>query len=729
MARRVIFAKTMWAVLLTLCVGVAGAQAQTIGTFRFQLRPYCNVVTLTVVQQGGQYQVDGFDDQCGLGPAPATGLAVFNGGGSLTFGFTIVPSPNGGPVTVDASLSLGTFSGGWRDSVDNSGTFVLIAGAGNGGSARPIALAGDISGVTAGAGLTGGALSGVAQLAVDFAATQQRVTGSCPGGQLMTSVNQNGSVVCQAVTGTAGGDITAVSAGVGLTGGAGTGDVTLAVNFGGPGASSQVARADHTHLRPNGTRNVGAGPSTLTLNVQGDNVALGNDTMAANTTGLGNVAVGNFALRFGSSASSNTAVGHSALQSATATGNTAVGYLSATQVTSGTDNVAVGWNALAATTAASFNTATGSGALQANTTGTNNTGIGRLALASNTTASESTAVGVLALALATTGGQTAVGYRALASNTTGASNTAVGLAALSETTTGTANTALGVEALANNTTGNYNTAVGSNTLGAATIAASNTAVGEGAMGATISGAQNSALGRSALAANVTGTLNTAIGNSALSSMTFGMSNVAIGPAALGGLVNGSDNIAIGHGAGSNVTTTSNNIFIGHSVSGTAGDFNVIRIGNSSHTTTYIRGISGATSASGVAVFVNSNGQLGTLTSSRRFKDEIAGLGDDVRARVQALRPVSFVYKPAFDDGTRQRQYGLVAEEVAEVFPELVVRDADGQVQTVRYHFLAPLLLAEVQRLERERAAGEVERARLEERLRRLEETVAAAARR
>ena len=105
------------------------------------------------------------------------------------------------------------------------------------------------------------------------------------------------------------------------------------------------------------------------------------------------------------------------------------------------------------------------------------------------------------------------------------------------------------------------------------------------------------------------------------------------------------------------------------------------------------------------MLVNSFGQLGTTTSSRRFKENITPLLA-ARQVVQALRPVQFTYRPEYDDGPRQLQDGLIAEEVEPVDPNLVVT-VDGELHTVRYHFLAPLLVAEVQRLESERSALEV----------------------
>lgn len=222
------------------------------------------------------------------------------------------------------------------------------------------------------------------------------------------------------------------------------------------------------------------------------------------------------------------------------------------------------------------------------------------------------------------------------------------------------------------------------------IESTSTKVGGGALGAATTGTYNTAIGTTALGSMTAGDFNAAVGFGALFSNLTGDSNVAVGYNALANSL-GNNNVGIGYSAGAILVTGSNNIYIGAGL-GQAIEDNATYIGN----------IFGATSASGAAVFVNSAGKLGTATSSARFKQEVTTLGD-VSRLVQSLRPVSFYYKPEFDDGSRVKQYGLIAEEVADVMPDLVIRDKDGAVQSVRYHFLPPLLLAEVQRLEQERA--------------------------
>jgi endosialidase-like protein len=233
---------------------------------------------------------------------------------------------------------------------------------------------------------------------------------------------------------------------------------------------------------------------------------------------------------------------------------------------------------------------------------------------------------------------------ALAINTTGQLNTAIGAGALLSNTTGNSNTADGVSALANNTTGQLNTAIG----------------------------------KDALFTNSSGTMNTAIGLGALYSNT------------------GSNNVALGFGAGADLTAD-NNIDIGVQVRGLAGESNTIRIGdnlpiNNAASACYIDGIFNQTSVTSLPVMVNGSNKLGTVTSSKRFKEDIKPM-DKASEALFALEPVTFRYKKEIDPaGTSQ--FGLVAEEVEKVNSNLVVRDKEGKPYSVRYDQVNAMLLNE-----------------------------------
>jgi hypothetical protein len=281
----------------------------------------------------------------------------------------------------------------------------------------------------------------------------------------------------------------------------------------------------------------------------------------------------------------------------------------------------------------------------------------------------------------TNGGNTASGASALFRNTRGLDNTAHGAFALFSNTDGSLNSASGVSALRNNTTGNNNTASGVNALLGNTEGAGNSASGTGALQSNTTGNNNTASGSSALRNNTIGSFNTATGSSALQSNTIGSSNIAIGAA-----------------AGASLTTGDNNIDIGNL--GVAAEAFTIRIGDL-QTRTFIAGIRGVTtdSATAIPVLIDGNGQLGTASSSRRVKDDIADMGEASRALMK-LRPVTFHYKSDKNFKGRTLQYGLVAEEVAKVAPGLVARSADGRIETVYYQFLAPMLLNEYQKQQR-----------------------------
>jgi hypothetical protein len=252
------------------------------------------------------------------------------------------------------------------------------------------------------------------------------------------------------------------------------------------------------------------------------------------------------------------------------------------------------------------------------------------------------------------------------------------------------NTAEGEDALFNLTTGYNNTAVGFHALFSDVAGHSNTAVGWVALQRNTGGLANTAIGADALKNNTTGDANIAVGVDALLNNSTGLRNTAIGTESLK-RNNGSDNIAIGYEAGMNIGTGSNTICIGHP--GVTGDTNTIRIGtNAVQTKTIVAGINGATVPDGVGVVVGSQGQLGTIVSSAAFKDDIKPM-DKASEAILALKPVTFRYKQKFDpDGIPQ--FGLVAEEVEKVNPDLVARDEQGKPYTVRYDAVNAMLLNE-----------------------------------
>jgi hypothetical protein len=366
------------------------------------------------------------------------------------------------------------------------------------------------------------------------------------------------------------------------------------------------------------------------------------------------------------------------------------------------------------------NTAEGAGALQSLTTGHNNTALGTQALFSLTTGKQNTATGAQALKVNTADENTADGFQALTKNTTGTANMASGWRALFQNTTGHGNTADGNRALYNNTDGHGNTAVGfsalfSNTkgilntaIGSAALFSNigngippeeqdsegneNTAVGAAALGANTTGEANCAVGAGALVINTTGDSNTAVGVGALGDNATGRENTAVGIEALANCVNGTFNIALGDTAGDELRSGDNNIYIGNS--GAATESHTIRIGDPIDTErTFIAGISGVNEGGTIsALYINTGGQLGTQPppSSRRFKKEIKPM-DKVSEAILALKPVTFQYK---SDNKNVPQFGLIAEDVAEVNPDLVMRDDTGEIYSVRYEQVNAMLLNE-----------------------------------
>jgi len=337
-------------------------------------------------------------------------------------------------------------------------------------------------------------------------------------------------------------------------------------------------------------------------------------------------------------------------------GNTAEGDGALLSLTSGNYNTAVGFLSLLSTTTNSFNTGVGAGTLLSNVDGSLDTPDGL------PPGSENTATGAGALLSNTTGVQnTANGAFALFNSTESNFNTAMGARALFLNTIGSENTALGAGALQNNTTGNFNSANGGF-----------------ALFFNDTGNNNVALGDSSLFSNITGNGNVAIGESTLFSNTAGNNNVAIGDSALQNTTS-SGNIAIGFQAGSLVNFSANVIAIG-----SPGDDvdNSCFIGN-------IRNVQ-TDNADAIPVLIDSAGQLGTASSSQRFKKEIKPM-EKASESILDLKPVTFFYK---NDKTITPQFGLIAEEVAKVNPDLIVRDKSGEIYTVRYEAVNAMLLNE-----------------------------------
>jgi hypothetical protein len=299
------------------------------------------------------------------------------------------------------------------------------------------------------------------------------------------------------------------------------------------------------------------------------------------------------------------------------------------------------------------------------------------------------------------------GSNALGTSPSGNENVAFGSDALRSDSTGSGNVAFGVSALTSNLAGGSNTALGVCALMQNTYSGLNIAIGPWALNT-----QSYANGNS-----IYNSSNIAIGSQSLTSTNptsanNGMSNIGLGVNALLANTTGSYNIGIGQGAGYYVTTGSDNIDISNLA--VANDSGTIRLGTAGHQMqTFIAGITGVTTglSNAVPVMIDGNGQLGTINSSIRFKTDVQDMGG-LSSRIFGLRPVTFRYK--VQPGAVH--VGLIAEEVEKVMPELVVRAKDGQIQTVAYQDLVPMLLNELQKLQAEKAGLEARLARIEKKL-------------
>ena len=365
---------------------------------------------------------------------------------------------------------------------------------------------------------------------------------------------------------------------------------------------------------------------------------------------------------------------------------TAEGTKALFSLTTGAANTAVGWFSLKSVTTGSFNTGVGAGTLVLNT------------------GEENTAIGTAALLLNTATGNTAVGSRALLNNATGGTpgniqglgfgpNVAVGSQALESNTVASANTAVGYQALQSFTTGPVGggeqlglcTAVGFQALANATGEANaNSGFGYQALMNNTDGPNNTAIGFRALTGNMTGGGNAAIGSYALEDHTEGDFNTAIGFRALGVNMTGSGNTAVGASAGSAVSAADNVICIG----ATGAD-----VSNSCYIGNIYSNVQPIVGTDPDSVTITANGRLGRgSVSSRRYKHDIQPM-DKASEVLYALKPVSFRYNKEYD-ATQTLAFGLIAEEVAKVYPDLVGRNPRGDAESVRYDQVNAMLLNE-----------------------------------
>lgn len=451
----------------------------------------------------------------------------------------------------------------------------------------------------------------------------------------------------------------------------------------------------------------------LSLTTGNSDVFLGSNAGESTTTGNGDVYLGVASGQSATTAAYNTFLG-AQTGPFTSTGgfNTFTGFNAGFSNTTGANNTYLGSQAAASATTANHNTFVGFNAGFNNTTGSSNLFLGDSTGANNTTGTNN-------IYLAHAGVGTENNTTRIGTNQTSAFIAGIYGASVSSgqpvfiDSTGHLGTGGGSVNVTGSVTGSTVNSTGGYQINGTTIlnqdALNDTMIGKGAGNAAMTGGDSQFIGRSAGAAVTTGNADVFLGGAAGASTTTGNGDVYVGWASgssattaafntfLGaqtGFYNtGSGDLYLGFSAGENNTSGSNNVYLANG--GVDGESQTIRIGGGQQAA-FIAGVYGVTSGSGVPVYIDSNGQLGTLTSSQKYKEDVRNLGD-VTSALMKLRPVTFYYKREYDTGERTLQFGLIAEEVARVFPELVAYNPDGTPYTVRYQYLSSILLGEVQK--------------------------------
>lgn len=407
-------------------------------------------------------------------------------------------------------------------------------------------------------------------------------------------------------------------------------------------------------------------------------IGIGNNVLASNTSGDFLIAVGDQSMAANTTGSNSYAFGHGALSNNT----------------TGSDNCAFGDFTLASNTTGNDNCGFGDGALTANLTGFQNCAYGISSLFKNTTGSFNSAYGAFSLQNNTTGGSnTGFGFGALIDCVTGIFNVGVGVNA---TTTGSNCTMIGYSA---GFEGSSNTAVGYRSQGA-NLADNTTSIGFQSLLHNLTGIQNTALGYQSCRQNTTGNNNCSGGFNSLILNSTGSNNTCYGSTTLSSLTSGSNNICIGFGAGNGYTgAESGNILIGSA--GAPAESNVIRIGTG-QTTNFQSGIRGVITSvnDAIPVLIDSNGQLGTVSSSMTKKEDIKPM-KDVKDIIAKLVPSTFYMK---EDLSKKLTYGFIAEHLKTIIPEIVVTvnpndPEEEQWETIQYEKLMMFAIKEIQRLQ------------------------------